>query len=160
MDEDDVRTLFADTPAGPPLSLTAPGVIAHGARIRRRRKRWAVAGSSLGTVAVLALAGVAVGHRGPAEPSPIEPAGPGLSTIAPSGSPSPTPSPPTAVPTGGRPSHVLPDQAPNEPPLADSATPTFTPATPTRGPRSATRSPSVPVPGAPSGSALPTTTRR
>ncbi|MGW4483955.1 hypothetical protein ACWEOE_08950 [Amycolatopsis sp. NPDC004368] len=81
----DLRALFSTLPDGPPLSLSAADVITDGARIRRRRKRLAVAASSVATAAVLVVAGLAVGftagRHGPG--TPVQPAAPGLSTVAP-----------------------------------------------------------------------------
>ncbi|MFI5605708.1 hypothetical protein [Amycolatopsis sp. NPDC051903] len=124
MEDPDVRALFSHPPAGPPLSLSASDVITRGSRIRRRRKRLAVAGSSMATALVLVLAGLAVGHRGTAGPAPVEPAGPGLSTVAPVPSPSAAPgsSLPAAPPlpettqSGTETPPRRPGQAPGEPP--------------------------------------------
>ncbi|MGV9300216.1 hypothetical protein [Amycolatopsis sp. NPDC003676] len=85
MDSDDteaVRALFAQAPDGPPMQVDAADVIVRGAAIRRKRKRWAVAGSSAATVAVIVVAGLAVGSRGTEQP-PVMPAGPGLATVSP-----------------------------------------------------------------------------
>ncbi|MET9260797.1 hypothetical protein [Amycolatopsis sp. NPDC004079] len=77
-----VRALFAQAPDGPPMRVDAADVIVRGAAIRRKRKRWAVAGSSAATVAVIVVAGLAVGSRGTEQP-PVMPAGPGLATVSP-----------------------------------------------------------------------------
>ena len=102
--DDAVRALFAQAPEGPPLGLDAAGLIARGAKIRRRRKRWAVAASSAATVAVLVAAGLAVGNRETA-PSPVMPAGPGLATVS--------PAPETASPVPDQ--LPAPDQEPGAP---------------------------------------------
>ncbi|WP_326567843.1 hypothetical protein VSH64_39460 [Amycolatopsis rhabdoformis] len=127
----DVRALFSTLPDGPPLTLSAADVITSGARIRRRRKRLAVAGSSLATAAVLVVAGLAVGfaagHHGP--PTPVQPAGPGLSTVAPP-APSPSRSLPSAPPatntkapsTGSTPTRTA-IQAPGQPPESIPSSP-------------------------------------
>jgi hypothetical protein len=90
---EDVRTVLSGAAGGPPpLGFDAASVIEHGGRIRRRRKRLAVAASSTATVAVIAAVALTVGLRGAGGPvTPVEPAGPGLSvtTIQP---PPPTPS--------------------------------------------------------------------
>ena len=78
--EDDVRALLTHAASGPPMRLDADGVIARGARIRRRRKRFAVAGSSAATAAAIVVAGFLAGHHGGAS-EPVEPAGPGPSTV-------------------------------------------------------------------------------
>jgi hypothetical protein len=96
--EDDVRAYLTGA-AGPqpPMLLEATDVIERGGRVRRRRKRWAVAGTSTATAVILAVAGFLAGHRaGP--PDPVQPADPGLSTIgtAPS-SPPPIDVPATSV---------------------------------------------------------------
>ena len=125
--DDDVRVMFSQVTNGPPMRLDASDVIARGGRVRRRRKRWAVAGSSVATAAVLVVAGLAVGHRG-GPPAPVEPAGPGLSTVTPAPSPSPTPGvrPPAdsssvpdslpRSPTATGQHRPQPTTAPNEPP--------------------------------------------
>ncbi len=80
--EDDVRAFLTGAAGGaqPPMRLEAADLIERGGRVRRRRKRLAVAGSSTATAVVLAVAGFLAGHRaGP--PEPVQPAGPGLSTI-------------------------------------------------------------------------------
>ncbi|WP_432849287.1 hypothetical protein ACQPXB_02540 [Amycolatopsis sp. CA-161197] len=141
----DVRALFSTLPDGPPLTLSAADVINDGARIRRRRKRLAVAGSSVATAAVLVVAGLAVsfaaGHHGPT--APVQPAGPGLSTIAPTPPPSsslPT-APPTADTTARPPGAPTPSrsavQAPGQPPASLPSSP----RTPVRLPPSATTIP-------------------
>jgi hypothetical protein len=87
--EDDVRAILTGAAGGPqpPMRLEAADVIERGGRVRRRRKRLAVAGTSTATAVVLAVAGFLAGPRaGPAQP--VEPAGPGLSTI---GTTSPAP---------------------------------------------------------------------
>ncbi|MEV4596247.1 hypothetical protein AB0K15_02455 [Amycolatopsis sp. NPDC049253] len=126
----DVRALFSTLPDGPPLTLSAADVITDGARIRRRRKRLAVAGSSVATAAVLVVAGLAVsfaaGHHGP--PTPVQPAGPGLSTVA------PTPPPSSSLPTA--------------PPTADTTAPADDP-TPSRSPVQAPGEPPESVPSIP-----------
>ncbi|MEV8609436.1 hypothetical protein AB0383_16135 [Amycolatopsis sp. NPDC051373] len=140
----DIRALFSTLPDGPPLTLSAADIINDGARIRRRRKRLAVAGTSGATAAVLVVAGLAVsfaaGHHGP--PTPVQPAGPGLSTIAPT--PSPSSSLPTTAPTADTtapPGNPTPTrsavQAPGKPP---ESLPSF-PRTPVRLPPSATTIP-------------------
>lgn len=106
MDED-IRGVLSPELNGPPLGIRAADIIEQGGRIRRRRKRLAVAGSSLATVAVLAIGAMAVGARGGDAPPPVEPAGPGLSTISPAPSiePPPTarPAPETEAKPEGRP---------------------------------------------------------
>lgn len=94
--EDDIRAALTHAAGGPPMRLQADDVIARGGRIRRRRKRLAVAGSSVATALVLAVAGFAAGHRG-GEPTPVQPARPELSTVA-----------PTTPPAGPAPAHVEP----------------------------------------------------
>jgi hypothetical protein len=94
--EDDVRAFLTGAAGGaqPPMRLDATDVIERGGRVRRRRKRWAVAGTSTATAVILAVAGFLAGHRaGP--PDPVQPADPGLSTI---GTTAPSPLPPTEVP--------------------------------------------------------------
>ncbi|MFJ7210700.1 hypothetical protein [Amycolatopsis sp. NPDC098790] len=92
--EDDVRAVLTGAAGGtqPPMRLEAADVIEVGGRVRRRRKRWAVAGTSTATAVILAVAGFLAGHRaGP--PAPVQPADPGLSTIG-TTAPAPTTSPP------------------------------------------------------------------
>jgi hypothetical protein len=91
--EDDVRAFLTGAAGGaqPPLRLEATDVIERGGRVRRRRKRWAVAGTSTATAVILAVAGFLAGHRaGP--PDPVQPADPGLSTIGTTAPSSPLPS--------------------------------------------------------------------
>ncbi len=80
--DDQARALFAQAPEGPPLRMNAADLIGRGTAVRRRRKKWAVAGSSAATVAVLVAAGLAAGSRGTG-PAPVMPAGPGLATVSP-----------------------------------------------------------------------------
>ncbi|MEU0793798.1 hypothetical protein ABZ342_27330 [Amycolatopsis sp. NPDC005961] len=94
--EDDVRAFLTGAAGGaqPPMRLEATDVIERGGRVRRRRKRWAVAGTSAATAVILAVAGFLTGHRvGP--PDPVQPADPGLSTI---GTTAPSSPPPAEVP--------------------------------------------------------------
>ncbi|WP_208719821.1 hypothetical protein [Amycolatopsis circi] len=117
-DTEAVRALFAQTPDGPPMRVDAADVIVRGAAVRRKRKRWAVAGSSAATVAVIVVAALAVGSRG-AEQPPVMPAGPGLATVSPApSSPAPPTKGPAQVPTPGpEVSPGSPDkQPPAEPP--------------------------------------------
>ncbi|MGK4593612.1 hypothetical protein [Amycolatopsis sp. w19] len=103
MDED-IKGVLSHGASGPPLGIRAADIIERGGRIRRRRKRLAVAGSSLATIAVIVFGAIAVGGRGGEGPAPVRPAGPGLSTIAPSPvSPAPSESPPRAEVTPGTP---------------------------------------------------------
>ncbi|WP_033290982.1 hypothetical protein [Amycolatopsis jejuensis] len=155
-EDDDVRALFAQTPDGPPMQVDAADLIVRGAAVRRRRKRWAVAGSSAATVAVLAVAGFAVGHR---EPAPVMPAGPGLATVpssppsssSPSSSSSTPPSSPEA-PSGPTPTTSGPSSHRDVPGTSRSRTP--------QPPRTGTTD-APPTPNPPHGStALPTQTSR
>lgn len=132
--EDDIRGVLAHAAGGPPMRLQADDVIARGGRIRRRRKRLAVAGSSVATALVLAVAGFTAGHRG-TDPAPVQPAAPELSTVAttPPPSPSSTEPPPTAtinpgavpatshapvVPTSRKPGRTTAPSATPKPPSA------------------------------------------
>ncbi|MDI5981962.1 hypothetical protein, partial [Amycolatopsis magusensis] len=56
-DEEEVRRLLATTVAGegPPLVLRAESIVARGTRIRRLRKRFAIAASAGTTVAAAAV---------------------------------------------------------------------------------------------------------
>ncbi|WP_410629738.1 hypothetical protein [Amycolatopsis sp. cmx-4-83] len=134
--EDDVRAYLTGAAGGaqPPMRLEAADVIERGGRVRRRRKRLAVASTSAATAVVLAVAGFLAGHRaGPLEP--VQPAGPGLSTI---GTSSPAPSPPMEVPATSI-----------APPSAE----------PDRMPSRATRAPQAPSAGRPTQRSAPTTSR-
>ena len=97
--EYDVRAFLTGAAGGPqpPMRLDAADVIERGGQVRRRRKHWAIAGTSTATAVILAVAGFLAGHRaGP--PDPVQPAGPGLSTV---GTPSPEPTsevPATSLP--------------------------------------------------------------
>lgn len=134
-DTEAVRALFARTPDGPPMQVDAADVIVRGAAVRRKRKRWAVAGSSAATVAVLVVAGLAVGSRG-TEPAPVMPAGPGLATVSPA-----PPGPPGPV------------QAPSRPVQAPSPGPEVSPGSPDKAPPAERQT--VPRPGTSRASAPP-----
>jgi hypothetical protein len=140
MDED-IKGVLSHGVSGPPLGIRAADIIERGGRIRRRRKRLAVAGSSLATVAVIALGALAVGARGGDAPVPVQPAGPGLSTLAPT---PPLETPPTAQPEpevgpDGRPgTTTTPDEdprgaSPGTPPRPPQASPATT-SSPKRAP--------------------------
>jgi hypothetical protein len=122
--EDDVRAYLTGAAGGPqpPMRLEATDVIERGGRVRRRRKRWAVAGTSTATAVILAVAGFLAGHRaGP--PDPVQPADPGLSTI---GTTAPSSPPPTEVPA----TSVAPPAAePGRTPARASKTTQPTPST-------------------------------
>ncbi|WP_439385769.1 hypothetical protein [Amycolatopsis lexingtonensis] len=132
--EDDVRAYLTSAAGGarPPMRLEAADVIERGGRIRRRRKRLAVASTSAATAVVLAVAGFLAGHRaGP--PEPVQPAGPVLSTI---GTTSPAPAPEVAPPTSIAPPAAQPERtpsratrAPQPPPSAGRATQRVEPST-------------------------------
>ncbi|HEV7980459.1 MAG TPA: hypothetical protein VGP60_37495, partial [Amycolatopsis sp.] len=93
---DDVKVVFSDVGDGPPLGFDAHAIIERGGRIRRRRKRMAVLGTSVTTAAAIVAIALASGQR-PPEPVPVEPAGTGISLeTAP-------PSTPTEVPPRGLP---------------------------------------------------------
>ncbi len=156
--EDDVRAILTGAAGGPqpPMRLEATDVIERGGRVRRRRKRFAVAGTSAATAVVLAVAGFLAGHRvGP--PEPVQPAGPGLSTIG-TTSPAPSPTELSVPPTSIAPA------APTAEPDRTRAHPqrTSTPQAPSAGPRETSRptlsTPSSSVPSRP-GALTPTTTR-
>ncbi|WP_235096759.1 hypothetical protein [Amycolatopsis decaplanina] len=103
MDED-IKGVLSHGASGPPLGIRAADIIERGGRIRRRRKRLAVAGSSLATAAVIVFGAIAVGGRGGEGTAPVQPAGPGLSTIAPTPvSPAPSESTPQPEVTPGKP---------------------------------------------------------
>ncbi|WP_410564646.1 hypothetical protein [Amycolatopsis sp. cmx-4-61] len=132
--EDDVRAFLTGAAGGPqpPMRLEATDVIERGGRVRRRRKRLAVAGTSTATAVVLAVAGFLAGHRaGP--PEPVQPAGPGLSTIG-TTSPSPTELRVPATSIAPAPPSAEPDQ-PRSRPQRTSA-----PQLPSAGPRETSRS--------------------
>lgn len=134
--EDDVRAILTGAAGGaqPPMRLEAADVIERGGRVRRRRKRFAVAGTSAATAVVLAVAGFLAGHRaGP--PVPVEPAGPGLSTVgttSPSPSPTELPVPATSIapaPPSAEPDQTRPRPGRTSAPQAPSAGPRETPRT-------------------------------
>ncbi|GAB3351298.1 hypothetical protein [Amycolatopsis echigonensis] len=163
-DTEAVRAFFARTPDGPPMRVDAADVIVRGAAVRRKRKRWAVAGSSAATVAVLVAVGLAVGSRGTEQP-PVMPAGPGLATVspAPSSPPGPVqvPSGPVLAPTPGP--EVSPGSPDKVPPSERQTVPRPGTSRPGMPPRAyPTTNEQAPVsPGSPAGStALPSTTSR
>jgi hypothetical protein len=84
MADDDVKTLFVDAD-GPPLGFDAAGIIERGGKIRRRRKRLAVLGTSLTTAAAIVAIALTSGQRTD-QPAPVQPAGPGLSIETPTSS--------------------------------------------------------------------------
>ncbi|RSM65942.1 hypothetical protein DMH03_02020 [Amycolatopsis sp. WAC 01376] len=145
MDED-IKGVLSHGSSGPPLGIRAADIIEKGGRIRRRRKRLAVAGSSLATVAVIVFGAIAVGGRGGEGSAPVQPAGPGLSTIAPAPvSPAPSEETPRPTVAPGEPS-----SAPVTPPKHDQTRttpktpqPGRTTAVPPRGP-TPTQGPSGP----------------
>ena len=156
--EEDVRAFLTGAAGGPqpPMRLDAADVIERGGRVRRRRKRFAVAGTSTATAVVLAVAGFLAGHRaGP--PEPVQPAGPGLSTIGTTSPVAPPTSltevpatsiaPPTAEPghTGPRNQRTSHPQAPSANPRSTSL-PTLTTSSPTS--TTAETRPEMPAPGA------------
>ncbi|MEU4245912.1 hypothetical protein AB0F15_00705 [Amycolatopsis sp. NPDC026612] len=155
--EDDVRAFLTGAAGGaqPAMRLEAADLIERGGRIRRRRKRLAVAGTSTATAVVLAVAGFLAGHRaGP--PEPVQPAGPGLSTI---GTTSPVPSsmepevPATSIP----PPTAAPDQVPSRTRRTTVPRPPSVGNSPVR-PSLTTQPSSVPVETRP-GSPTPVTSR-
>ncbi|WP_326945764.1 MULTISPECIES: hypothetical protein [unclassified Amycolatopsis] len=124
--EDDVRVILTGaTGDTPPMRLEAADVIERGGRIRQRRKRLAVVGTSTATAVILAVAGFLAGHRlGP--PDPVQPADPGLSTIGTTAPPSPRPIPSqeevpatSIAPPEAQPGRSVPStQRPSSPPVA------------------------------------------
>jgi len=140
--EDDVRAILSGAAGGsqPPMRLEATDVIERGGRVRRRRKRFAVAGTSAATAVVLAVAGFLAGHRaGP--PEPVQPAGPGLSTIGTTSPPPPTT--PTAVPA----TSIPPETPSAEPGQTRPRNPrTSIPQAPSAGPRETTTRPTLSAP--------------
>lgn len=142
--EDDVRAILTGAAGGPqpPMRLEAADVIERGGRVRRRRKRFAVAGTSAATAVVLAVAGFLAGHRaGP--PEPVQPAGPGLSTVGTtSATPSPTELPVPATSIAPQPPSAEPDQT------RSRTQRTSTPQAPSAGPRTVSRP--APITSAPS----------
>lgn len=139
--EDDVRAILTGATGGtqPPMRLEAADVIERGGRVRRRRKRLAVAGTSAATAVVLAVAGFLAGHRaGP--PEPVQPAGPGLSTVG-TTAPAEPPAEISVPATSTAPPVVVPERTRTQR--------TTVPQAPSAGPRtrpmSTTRSSSTPV---------------
>ncbi|SFW49314.1 hypothetical protein [Amycolatopsis australiensis] len=132
--EDDVRAFLTGAAGGPqpPMRLDAADVIERGGRVRRRRKRLAVAGTSTATAVILAVAGFLAGHRaGPA--NPVLPAGPGLSTVGTSAPAAPTRTEVAAT------SVAPPAAAPDEPPRTQRTT-VAQPPSATQVPRRPSRS--------------------
>ncbi|GAA0649984.1 hypothetical protein GCM10010174_86900 [Kutzneria viridogrisea] len=80
--DDEARALLASTDPGqgPPLLITAEGIAQRGARIRRRRRQTAAAGTALGVCALLIGLLLALGTH-PAQQLP--PANPGPSSPQP-----------------------------------------------------------------------------
>ncbi|MGW3996364.1 hypothetical protein [Amycolatopsis sp. NPDC004772] len=136
--EDDVRAILTGAAGGPqpPMRLEAADVIERGGRVRRRRKRFAVVGTSAATAVVLAVAGFLAGHRvGP--PEPVQPAGPGLSTIG--------TTPPTSAEVPA--TSIAPESPTAEPGQTRSrSSRTSVPQAPSAGPRETSRPGRVPTP--------------
>jgi hypothetical protein len=122
-----VKAVLSGAAQGPPLGIEVHDIIERGGRIRRRRKRLAVVGSSAATVvAVVAVTAVALGFgRSPVGPNPVEPAGPGLTTESVTPAPSTVPTPAvtnqrgvtpesrtTTVPTGKTPDQTTAQRPP------------------------------------------------
>ncbi len=129
MDED-IKGVLSPEPKGPPLVIRAADIIERGGRIRRRRKRLAVTGSALATVAVIAVGAFAVGGRG-GEAPPVQPAGPGLSTVSPAPPPPAELAPPTQIPAPGPDGRRGTTTAPGLDPRATRSTPRSQPPGPT-----------------------------
>jgi hypothetical protein len=154
--EDDVRVILTGaTGDTPPMRLEAADVIERGGRIRRRRKRFAVAGTSAATAVILAVAGFLAGHR-VGLPDPVQPADPGLSTVGTTSPPKPTPSqedvPATSIgPPEAQPGHTVPrTQRPSNPPSAVTTRKTERPV-----PSSLPTAPSSTIKDAPSATSSP-----
>ncbi|MBB1156977.1 MULTISPECIES: hypothetical protein [Amycolatopsis] len=126
-----VRALFAQAPDGPPMRVDAADVIVRGAAIRRKRKRWAVAGSSAATIAVLVAAGLAVGSRATEQP-PVMPAGPGLATVSPAPS---SPAGPMKTPADPAPGPAVSPGSPDKQPPTEPAAQRTGTARPAQPPR-------------------------
>lgn len=150
MDED-IKGVLSHGASGPPLGIRAADIIERGGRIRRRRKRLAVAGSSLATVAVIVFGAIAVGGRGGEGSAPVQPAGPGLSTISPA-SVSPSPSESTPRP------EVTPEKPPPPATTPKADQPRSTPRTVQPGRTTTAVPPRAPLPTK-EPSEPPTTTR-
>jgi hypothetical protein len=136
--DDDVRVVFADVGQGPPMSIDARGIIERGGRIRRRRKRLAVLGTSVTTAAAIVAIALASGQR-PPEPAPVEPAGPGISLeTAPPSAPSQLPPGEAVPPQTTSTTRLPPPRAVTSAPTAASRTqrPTTTEPSPARPPSS------------------------
>jgi hypothetical protein len=109
--DDDVKVVFSDVGDGPPMGFDAGAIIERGGRIRRRRKRLAVLGTSLTTAAAIVAIALASGQR-PPDPAPVEPAGPGISLeTAPPSAPSAVPPQGEAPKPGSAPTQQPPPQA-------------------------------------------------
>lgn len=97
--DDDLKAAISGAGAvhGPELRMTAQDIIEHGTKVRLRRKRWAVAGTTATTAAAI-IAVAVVFTQSPVTPVPVQPAGPGLSTTSVPPSPSEAPGPDVTTP--------------------------------------------------------------
>lgn len=103
MSDDDIRTLFQRIDDGPPAGVDVHAVMADGRRVRVRRTRLAVAGTSVAVVAAVAAGLLVAGGATPPEPTrPATPSTtpPPTSTSLPAPPPAPAPSDPVSV-SGG-----------------------------------------------------------
>ncbi|QFU94289.1 hypothetical protein [Amycolatopsis sp. YIM 10] len=128
-DPAEIRRLLATTGAGegPPMGLRADEIAARGTRIRRLRKRIAIAASAGTTVGVAVLVvfftGGAATPMPPAPPAPVMPAVPGL-TIEPPASSKPETPEQSGVPEPSESSVKIPPPAsagpPSKPPTSSA----------------------------------------
>ncbi|MGC7093668.1 hypothetical protein ACPZ19_03280 [Amycolatopsis lurida] len=151
MTEDDpteIRRLLATTGAGegPPMGLRAEEIAARGTRIRRLRKRIAIAASAGTTVGVAVLVVFFTGGAAtPAPPAPVMPAGPGLTIETPSSSVPETPEQ-SGVPEPSESSVKIPSPTPGALPSKPqiSAPPAAMPSS--KQPQAPSSQPGIPAP--------------
>ena len=115
MTDRDIRDALSSVgnDSGPPLRMAPAAIIERGGRIRRRRKRLAVLGSSVTTAAGIAAVFL-LSSPGAVQPETVPPAGPGLSversepattrnSTSPESAPTATDPPAETVPPSGAP---------------------------------------------------------
>ncbi|QWF81243.1 hypothetical protein [Amycolatopsis sp. CA-230715] len=145
MPDEDLKELLGATGAaeGPPMGFSAEEIIGRGGRIRRRRKGFAVAATSVATAGAIAAVALLVPSRAPA---PVQPAGPNVATPSVTAPPPKIEPAPTSVPTA-----PMPKVAPSQTERQRSS------PTPERRSPSRTSTPSAEQPPAPPAATLPST---
>lgn len=138
--EDQLKELFEELDIERrPRTFGAVDVIHHGQEVKNRRRALTVAGSALGTTALVVAVGFALAGL-PGSTSPATPPGPaGTSTHVPNPQPSVAPLPPVE-PTGSPPAEPSPTTAPRPTGFPTTVSPTAPPHPTTPQPTAANTS--------------------